>query len=484
MSVQRFLGSRRAFFRIAFSALATLGGYPLRAVQAVRTLLPLKMDGSLTTKTVAGPEWAKNQAIYEVNLDAYGFPKGAALHAFEKHLPILKEMGIGLIWFMPLHPRGYKKGFGSAYSVKDYTEINPDLGTKEEFRRLVNRAHALGIRVLMDWVPNHTAWENPWIESHPDFYVKDATGQIAQAGTWADVAQLNYGTPGHWNQSLWKRMRDDMTFWLQEFGVDGFRCDVAGRAGKVPVEFWNWLRPQLNAVKSVFMLAEGDDTSLHPAFDMTYSWNLPPVLWDICAGRKPASAIDDVLKKEARDYPPGAIRMRFLDNHDWHSHTDWGWGDGVAIDTSKGMPQVAPLMVLCASLPGKPLLYNGQEMRYEKVNPPLVAEARYQSPVFAFYQRLLHLYQNQPALSEGSFLRIASNADDKVYVFVRQKDSNRVLVIVNLSDQWQSVTLSSPFHHSTYRDGFGTHTVIENSTSVWRLEPWAYRVLIDLPGVM
>lgn len=442
------------------------------------TAAGLRLDGPLTTKSVAGPTWAKNQPIYEVNLDVYGFARGTALREYEKHLPVLKEMGIGLIWFMPLHPRGQKKGFGSPYSVQSYTEINPDLGTREDFRRLVNRAHTLGLRVLLDWVPNHTAWDNPLIESHPEFYVRDGKGEIQQAGPWADVAQLDYGRPGHWNRPLWNQMRDDMAFWVRTFGVDGFRCDVAGRAGKVPVDFWRWLRPQLEAIKPIFLLAEADDPYLHPAFDMTYSWSLPPVLWDICSGRKPATAIDDVLRDEARSFPPGAIRMRFLDNHDWHQHADWGWGDKPAIDTRGGLPQVAPLMVLCVTLPGKPLLYNGQEMGYPHLNPSPVAEARRRSSLWSFYRPLLHLYQSHLALSEGSFSRIASDNEQKVYTFVRQHGRERVLSIVNLSDQPQAVTVRDTSLAGKYRDWFHTKDIQFGAVSSWNLAPWAYHIYV------
>ncbi len=437
------------------------------------------MDGPLTTKTVAGPTWAKNQPIYEVNLDVYGFPKGTALREFEKHLPVLKKMGVGIIWFMPLHPRGYLKGFGSPYSVRDYTDINPDFGTREEFRHLVRRAHALGLRVLMDWVPNHTAWDNTLITSHPEFYAHDAGGQIAQAGPWADVAQLDFGKPDHWNQPLWDRMRDDMSFWMRDSDVDGFRCDVAGRAGKVPVEFWTWLRPRLDVVKPVFLLAEGDDPYLHPAFDMTYSWNLPPILWDVCAGHKPATAIDDALAKEAREYPSGAVRMRFLDNHDWHGHADWGWGDGPAVDTAGGLPQVAPLMVLCATLPGKPLVYNGQEMGFRKTDPPVRAEARYRSPVWLYYQRLLRLYQSQPALSEGSFTKLATGSDDRVYAFLRRHGRGRVLVVVNLSDRKQTATLGGTSLSGTYRDWFNARAITLGDAPALTLAPWAYQVYVS-----
>nr|CAA9249722.1 GH13 / GH13_38 / GH13_36 / GH13_17 / GH13_ 20 / GH13_30 / GH13_23 / GH13_16 / GH13_4 / GH13_2 [uncultured Armatimonadetes bacterium] len=440
---------------------------------------PLALDGPLTTRTVAGPRWARNLPVYEVNPDVYRFPKGAALREYEKqHLPVLKEMGVGFVWFMPLHPRGRKKGFGSPYAVRDYRDINPDLGTKDDFRRLVGRAHALGLRVLMDWVPNHTAWDNPMIETHPEFYAKNDKGEIVQAGPWADVAQLDYGKPGKWNRPLWDRMRDDMAFWVREFDVDGFRCDVAGRGGKVPVEFWRWLRPQLDAVRPVFLLAEADDAYLHPALDMTYSWNLPPVLWDVCAGRKPATAIDDELRKEAGTYPAGAIRMRFLDNHDWHGHADWGWGNGPAIDMRGGMPQVAPLMVLCTTLPGKPLLYNGQEMGFAKTDPPREAAERRRSPVWPFYRRLLELYRSRPAIFEGGFSKVASGQDDRIYAFVRRRGRERVLVAVNLSDRAQTATLGDASLSGGYRDWFGGRDVTLGATPSLDLEAWGYRVYV------
>ncbi|MBC8141509.1 MAG: hypothetical protein H7Y38_08720 [Armatimonadetes bacterium] len=437
---------------------------------------PLRLGGALTTRTVAGQKWARNLSVYEANLDRYGFAKGAALREFAAHLPVLKTMGVGIVWFMPLHPRGFKRGFGSAYSVRDYTEINPDLGTKDDFRRLVNRAHALGLRVLMDWVPNHTAWENPLTESHPQFYARNAAGEIVQAGPWADVAQLDYGSPGAWNTPLWERQRTDMSYWLREFGVDGFRCDVAGRAGKVPREFWTWLRPRLDAVHPVFMLAEADDPYLHPAFDMTYSWNLPPVLWDICAGRKPATAIDDALAQEARDYPPGAIRMRFLDNHDWHNHADWGWGDKPPLPNTPGMPQVAPLMVLCATLPGKPLLYNGQEMAFMKTDPPKIATDRQKSPVWKFYSRLLSLYRDSPALSGGALARLPT-PDDRIYAFVRGTGAKRVLIAVNLSGEERTARLQGDVS-GKWRGWFGGGTLMFPPELSVNLEAWGYRVYV------
>ena len=439
---------------------------------------PLKMNGPLTTQSVAGPDWAKNLPIYEVNLDLYKFPKGQALSEFEKHLPSLKAMGVGILWFMPLHPRGHEKGYGSPYSVRDYSAINPDLGTPADFKKLVARAHQLGLRVIMDWVPNHTSWDNAWIKTHPEFYVKNAAGEITQAYSWADVAQLDYGKAGAWNQPLWNAMRDDMTLWVRDFGVDGFRADVAGSNGRVPIEFWTWLRPQLMQIKPVFMLAEADNPGIHPAFDMSYDFAMPPILWDITAGRKPATAIDEQLRKEARDFPVGSILMRFVDNHDWHAHADWGWGNGTPVEVKQGMPQVAPLMVLNATLPGKPLLYNGQELSFAKVDPSPAATSRPQSPVYPFYRDLLELYQNNPALVNGSFAKIATDNDDKIYAFTRRSGSNRMLVVVNLSEQPQTVTLQNAAVAGQYADAFDGSKANLSASPMLKLDGWKYRVYV------
>ena len=439
---------------------------------------PLKMRGPLNTQTVAGPEWAKNQSIYEVNLDLYKFPKGTALREFEKHLPSLKEMGVGIVWFMPLHPRGYEKGYGSAYAIRDYSAINPDLGTKADFKKLVARAHQLGLRVLMDWVPNHTSWDNDWIKEHPEFYVKNAAGEITQAYNWADVAQLDYGTAGKWNQPLWNLMRDNMAMWVRDYGVDGFRADVAGSNGRVPIEFWTWLRPQLTKIKPVFMLAEADNPGIHAAFDMSYDFAMPPILWDITAGRKPATAIDEQLRREARDYPVGSVLMRFVDNHDWHNHADWGWGNGTPVEVKPGMPQVAPLMVLNATLPGKPLLYNGQELSFSKTDPSPQAAARAQSAVYPFYRDLLKLYQNNSAVNSGSFAKIATDNDDKIYAFTRQNGANRVLVVVNLSEQPQTVTLKNASVAGQYTDAFDNSKASLSVSPTLKLAGWKYRVYV------
>ncbi|MBV9468678.1 MAG: alpha-glucosidase C-terminal domain-containing protein [Abitibacteriaceae bacterium] len=441
-----------------------------------------RLTSELTTKVVAGPAWAKNLPIYEVNLDQYKFPRGQAFMAFESHLPVLKEMGIGIIWLMPLHPRGEKKAFGSPYCVRDYLDLNPAFGTKADFKHLVQRAHELGLHILMDWVPNHTSWDNAWITQHPEFYQHDAQGNITQARSWRDVAQLNYGHPGSWNQPLWNAMRDAMTYWVKEYDINGYRCDVA--AG-VPIEFWNWLRPQLDALKPVFMLAEANEPRHHPAFDMTYEWTMPSTIFALAAGKQPATAIDQVLLKEAKDYPQGAIRMRFLDNHDWHNDPNV-WADGPRLDRLPGSSVlqrynggIAPLMILCATLPGKPLLYNGQEMGHEKHDPPADATARHQSPVWDFYRRLYGHYQRDPALYEGEFQKLVTNHDDKVYAFMRQRDQHHVLVVLNLSPEPLTCILQTGTLPGVYSELFTDAPQTFTNPVQLPLEPWGYRVYVQ-----
>jgi glycosidase len=198
------------------------------------------------------PEWAKDAVIYEVNLRQY--TNEGTIAAFETHLPRLKELGVDILWFMPVHPIGEKNrkgGLGSYYSVKDYTAINPEFGTMDDFKNMVNKAHELGFKVIIDWVANHTAWDHAWVNTNPDYYAKDSTGNMYGPYDWTDVAQLDFS-----NQQLRADMIDALKFWVAEANIDGYRCDVAG---KVPVDFWEAATKELNNIKPVFMLAEEED---------------------------------------------------------------------------------------------------------------------------------------------------------------------------------------------------------------------------------
>ena len=234
------------------------------------------------------PEWSKNSVIYEVNVRQYT-PEGT-FAAFEKHLPELKKLGVDILWLMPINPIGVKnrKGsLGSYYSVKDYKAVNPEFGTEKDLKNLVSKAHEMGMHVIIDWVANHTAWDNVWVKPHPDFFTKDSSGNfVPPIADWGDVIDLNYD-----NKELWKYMIDAMKYWITNCNIDGFRCDVAAM---VPIDFWIEARKELTETKKdIFMLAEADESYLHRAFDMTYNWPLKDLMHEVSIGKKNA---DDLVK--------------------------------------------------------------------------------------------------------------------------------------------------------------------------------------------
>ena len=270
-----------------------------------------------TATTVVHPEWSENAVIYEVNLRQYT-PEGT-VGAFARHLPRLKELGADILWFMPVHPISEKerKGtLGSYYAVADYKAFNPEFGTMDDFKAMVSKAHEMGFKVIIDWVPNHTGCDNRWVAEHPDWYVHDEDGELVSPYDWTDVYKLDYT-----NSEMRKAMSDAMAFWLREADIDGFRCDVAG---EVPTDFWDDTRKQLETVKpDIFMLAEASKPELQKnAFDMGYNWPMKDLFNAIAATsgqntyRRPDSSsviypekhaidIDTLLAKQSIEYPAG-----------------------------------------------------------------------------------------------------------------------------------------------------------------------------------
>ena len=322
---------------------------------------------------------------------------------------------------------------------------------------------------MLDMVLNHTSWGNPLLVTHPEFYKHDAEGNIVQAGPWRDIAQLDYG-----NHAVWDYMRDMLVHWTRDYDVDGFRMDAVSY---VPPEFWLWLRPQLNAVHPVLLLAEDDHPRDYPAFDMNYGWRLTPLLWRLAGrGASPppdapdATALDALLLRLAHEFPPGAVEMNHLDNHDLNPDRVLArYGDGYRA-----------FSVLAATWPGRPMVYNGQESYQpgESGSLPLpdTPEKLRQAPNFDFFRRLLTTYQTHPALSEGAFTKVPSDGDDAVYAFVRVRDNDRVLVVLNLSGTARTVTLHSPALPGQYREVFTGADARFGKRAPMRLEAWAYRV--------
>jgi alpha-amylase len=388
-----------------------------------------------TTVTIAFPDWAKQSNIYEVNLRQYT-PEGT-FKAFAASLPKLKEMGVEILWFMPVTPisKTDRKGsLGSYYAVADYKAINPEYGTLYDFTTLVKLAHEQGFKVIIDWVANHTGADNPWLTRHPDFFNHDSTGKTISAFDWTDTRDLNYD-----NKEMRDSMIDAMKFWLQETPIDGFRCDVAQ---EVPVDFWKDCIQALHKVRPVFMLAEGENSALHAAgFNITYTWNMFHTMVKVAAGTSNALALDSVLAVQDTSFPVDAVRMYFTSNHDENS---WNKSD---FGTFPGLKHGA-FAVLTQTMRGSlPLIYGGQEepvLRaipfFEKDNMAFKKYGR--AP---FYHALLHLRKNNQALStDASFKKLSVGDDKALYAYVREKGKDKVLVILNLSNKPRTITIKDP----------------------------------------
>lgn len=441
---------RRAGLACFGAALAAvIGAAPSLAADALA--LPVRSG-------VRHPDWSVKANIYEVNIRQYT-PEGT-FRAFERHLPRLRRMGVDILWIMPINPiseKNRKGTLGSYYAVRDYKAVNPEFGTLSDFQHLVREAHALGMRVIIDWVANHTGWDNVWISQHPDWYQKDAKGEIGpfsyvdpndhHVEVWADVVGLDYRQP-----ALWDGMIDAMRYWVTTADVDGFRCDVATR---VPTPFWERARRELERIKPVFMLAEGDDPGEQVgAFDMSYDWGLYQLMRKVAHGQAPPKALADYVTAPPKAFPVGAYRMTFTSDHDENS---WAGADRELYGDA------APAMaVLAATLPGMPLIYSGQEAGLDKrlaffERDPIPWSSYARSD---FYARLLALKHRTPALwngVEGGDLTVVDVGSDKVFAFVRTRGRSRIRVLVNLSAAPQPVS----------GHGFKSETV----------EPWGYRIV-------
>ena len=426
----------------------------------------IKGSDSTSSVSVGHPAYIMQGNIYEVNLRQYS--KEGTFKAFEANLDRLKEMGVQTLWFMPITPISQvdKKGsLGSYYAVADYTGINPAYGTLQDWKDLVNAAHSKGFKVITDWVANHTGADHPWLKSHTDFYEKDSTGKPASAFDWTDTRSLNFDN---------KEMRDSMIvamkFWLNETGIDGFRCDVAG---EVPDDFWKQCITELRKQKEVLMLAEGDKGSLHTAgFDISYAWDMFQMTKKIAKGERPAFAIDSIKNKNDTAFPANALRLYFTSNHDENS---WNQAD---FGTMPGASH-APFAVLTQTMVrGIPLIYSGQEepvlRKVEFFEKDPMAFGKFGRA--KFYNTLLHLRQSNPALSaDASFKKIVVGDEKAVYAFIREKDGKKVMVILNLSAQPQKIKVTNAgFDGDRYNVFMGTKEPLENKE--WELEPWGYAV--------
>ena len=390
-------------------------------------------------------EWVKDAVIYQIWERAYS-QKGD-FNAITADLDRIKGLGVDVLWLMPIHPIGQvkKKGtIGSPYAVKDYYGINPDYGTPADLKRLIAESHKRGLKVIIDVVVNHTAWDNKLITEHPEFYKKNEKGEIIPpVPDWADVAGLDYSKP-----AVRKYIIDMLKSWIRDYDLDGFRCDVALF---IPTDFWEAARAEVDKIKpNTIWLAEAEKPELlvH-AFDIDYSWNMHAALTEVLQGSKPASAIRKVWEEQNAEFPRSALRMRFSDDHDERR--------ALARFGEKG---AIAAQAVAFTLDGVPLVYNGMEVgdTAESGAPALfeklpifwqIAERRPEFP--RFYKAMIALRKSSIALRRGDLTWLKNSEDGRVVTFLRRSGNEEVLVAINLSSTpfFGSVELTGNFDEIT-----------------------------------
>jgi glycosidase len=412
------------------------------------------------------PEWAVDASIYEVNIRQYS-PEGT-FEAFTEHIPRLKEMGVEILWLMPIHPIGEenRKGpLGSYYAVADYRAVNPEFGTEEDLRQLIETAHEHDMKVILDWVANHTAWDAVWTETHPEYYVTDENGNfVPPVEDWTDVIQLDVDNP-----DLQAAMIDAMAYWVQEFNIDGYRADVAYM---LPTDFWVQARERLDQIKPVFMLAEAEVPELHQAFDMTYAWDYAATIRGIGAGDFGLNSLDSALARNFEQFDRDDYRMFFTTNHDENSWT--------GSDPEMYGDNFRNFAVLSATVWGMPLVYSGQEsgldQRLEFFEKDSIEWGDYR--LEDFYTTLLTLKSENEALyngeAGGSYMKSTTNRDDSIFAYKRIGENDRVFVILNFANEPVEFTFDSG-EQGMWFDEFSQDSV--SIDAEYSMNPNSYKLL-------
>lgn len=424
---------------------------------------------SVHPRPVVHPDWVKDAIIYEVNIRQYT-PEGT-FEAFARHIPRLKNLGVDILWLMPIHPIGAmnrKGNLGSYYAVSDYLGVNPEFGDMEDFKKLVQQVHDAGMYLIIDWVPNHTAWDNPLTMAHPEWYYHNPDGDfVPPIGTdWDDVIGLDYRQAG-----LQTCMKDALKYWVKEADIDGFRCDVAGY---VPTSFWREARYELDQIKPVFMLAEWNERDIHEAFDMSYAWELEEQMKLVAQGEKDAGALTGYLAKMRNSYPLDYIKMNHTTNHDKNSWEGTVW--------ERFGKATEPFAVMTYVIEGMPLIYSGQEVGLNRALAFFEKDSISwgDHPFNAMYDRLGKLKKDNPALWNGEWgARLELVATDKpaqVVSFVREKDGNRVLAFFNASPEPVTFQLKKNWYDGVYRRFKARDQFELSASSSMTLGAWGYEI--------
>lgn len=371
-------------------------------------------------KNFSTVDWAKGSNVYEVNIRQYT-PEGT-FAAFGKQLPRLKEMGVEIIWLMPVTPISKKErlgSLGSYYACSSYDAINPEFGSLEDFTELVAKTHALDMKLIIDWVANHTGWDHHWTQEHPDWYILDDAGGFTEKNGWKDVIDLDFS-----NTFMRNALISAMQFWVQHCGIDGFRCDMAHL---VPLDFWREARMACESIRPLYWLAECEEVSYHAVFDTSYAWGWMHATEKQARGEQSLSQVREVLHSYTQ-YPSGASKLFFTTNHDENS-----WN---GTEYEKYGKAAKPWAVFTNTWQGIPLIYSGQESpntkRLEFFHKDQI-DWKDPLQLVSFYSDLLSLRKRNAAIREGETFILPSQNDDKLMAFFRRKDNQVVLVILNVS---------------------------------------------------
>ena len=457
----------------------SVGWYFLITLFASSCKLMPRNESSETNQSTAmkgpyiTPSWVQHTNIYEVNLRQY--TKAGTFNAFALELPRLKEMGVETLWFMPLTPiaKQNRKGtLGSYYACSDYTAINEEFGTADDFKQLVKQSHEMGFKIIIDWVANHTGWDHVWTKQHPDYYLRDsATGTFKIASGMDDIIELDYANP-----ALRKAMIDAMKYWVTEFDIDGFRCDLAFW---VELNFWKEARPVLDAVKPLFWFGEYDDldkSEYGEVFDASYTWTFMHRAKDFYQQGLPIDSLVSVLQRYDR-LGDSTLRSWFTTNHDENS-----WN---GTEYEKYGKMAKALAVFSITWNGVPLVYSGQEIgnrkRIEFFEKDQFVPGADADALFGFYKQLLQLKKQHPALGAGDpsieTHRIKTSADDKVFCFLRKKENREVLVVLNLSAAADlHFDLLDNRVMGTYRNALSGAANDFSATRGFEMQPWEFLV--------
>ncbi|PRO72508.1 alpha-amlyase [Alteromonas alba] len=423
--------------------------------------------------TLTQPDWSKDAVIYQVNTRQ--FSQAGTFDGVTEKLSHIAGLGATIMWLMPIHPIGekHRKGeLGSPYAVKDYFAVNPEFGDESSLRRLIKEAHALGLKVILDWVPNHSAWDNHLVTQHPEWYARDYKGDFRPSPwwDWSDIIEFDYEQPG-----LRDYMIKAMAYWVEEFDIDGYRCDVAGY---VPNDFWRQLRVALDDIKPVFLLAEWEDRDLHrDGFNMSYAWSWNEAMHEIAQGQAPVDRLRKYYSWNERAWPRSAYRMTFVSNHDKNA-----W-DGTQQEQFGECLEAA--IVLSVLGEGMPLIHNGQEAGESKrlaffERDPIEWQAH---PIGELYRKLIHLKKRVPALWNGKYgarmIQVPNSLPGQVLSFVRRQDDVKVFVVLNLSADTADVDFHENLYRDEYIDLFEASCTAVAQTDTLSLPPWAYRVFVS-----